>query len=211
MEFKDITTWTVTDCKATPKNPYNNSKDCIIGESKLIENLHRSLTRQINHNDFETLATQHTYPTSLPPGEYIAEDVELVWQYEIMGIWQNNHGEPKSENKRQFLQLKQPVGEQEVIYNIDTTKKVNAVTYDQLLTLSWDREYNHKFKPGYDNSDGDTKYFGTWTKGKRIISVNADYAGHTFVKIMEDGGTRTVFNGHVRSFEELKLINDLVL
>lgn len=93
----------------------------------------------------------------------------------------------------------------------------NAVTYEQLLTLPWFRgiengvEFFHYLQPGYENLNGDTNYFGTSKEEKRIISVNADYSGHTFVKIMEDCGTRTVFNGHVESFEQLQLINSLVL
>jgi hypothetical protein len=96
---------------------------------------------------------------------------------------------------------------------MDTTKKPQAITYEQLLTLEWDREFGHKYKPGYtcDPTSGNPNYFGTDPRGKRIISVNTDYVGHTYILIKEDGGTRTVFNGHVRSFEELQLINSLVL
>jgi hypothetical protein len=95
--------------------------------------------------------------------------------------------------------------------------KPGAVTYEQLLTLPWywgeDEEspYVHLLEPGYTENNGNTKYFGTDKAGKRQISVNIDYVGHTFVRIEEDCGTRCVFNGHVRSFEELKLINELVL
>lgn len=94
-----------------------------------------------------------------------------------------------------------------------------AVTFEQLQELPWywgdenGQEYTHLLKPGYSESEDthDKKYFGTSENGKRIISVNANYVGMTYVKIMEDGGTRTVFNGHVRSFEELKLVNYLVI
>lgn len=95
--------------------------------------------------------------------------------------------------------------------------KVGAVTYEQLLTLPWyigqqdGKEFQHLLQPGYTNIDGDYSYFGTDPKGKRIITVNTNYVGHTSVTIKEDGDTRTVFHGHVRSFEELKLINSLVL
>jgi hypothetical protein len=95
---------------------------------------------------------------------------------------------------------------------MEKTKRVaKAVTYEQLLTLPWNLEFGHLLKPGYDNLDGNYDYFGTDPNGKRILQVNADYAGMTYVKIMEDCGTRTVFAGQVRSFEELQLINSLVL
>lgn len=93
----------------------------------------------------------------------------------------------------------------------------NAITYDQLLTLPWywgkenGKEYTRLYKPGYDNIKGNYNYFGTSKQGMRIISVNASYVGRTYVEILCDGGTRKGFNGHVRSFEELKLINSLVL
>lgn len=93
---------------------------------------------------------------------------------------------------------------------IDETKKENAITYEQILTLAYN-EHGHKYQPGYDNDNGNYNYFGTSKDAMRNISVNAEYVGHTFVRIEKDGGTRCVFNGHVRSFEELKLINDLVL
>ena len=90
--------------------------------------------------------------------------------------------------------------------------KANAVCYDDLLCLEWHAyPYSFPYKPGYTNMNGDTNYFGTDPKGKRIIQVNANYQGKTYVKILEDGGTRTVFAGQVRSIQELKLINDLVL
>jgi hypothetical protein len=102
-------------------------------------------------------------------------------------------------------------------FEISVNKVENAITYEQVLTLPWywgednGKAFTHLYKPGYDNINGNYNYFGTSKRGMRIISVNASYAGHTYVEILCDGGTRKGFNGHVRSFEELKLINSLVL
>ena len=43
---------------------------------------------------------------------------------------------------------------------IDDTKKVEAITYQQILTLP-NNEFGHKYQPGYDNINGNYKYFGT--------------------------------------------------
>lgn len=91
--------------------------------------------------------------------------------------------------------------------------KEYAFTYAELLTLKWHYgEYQFPFKPGYDRDPhtGSEDYFGTSKDAMTIVAVNANYAGTTHVNIMKDGGTRTVFNGHVRSLDELRLILELI-
>lgn len=123
MEFKDITTWTVTpDHKARPKNPYSQQW---FDFNKQREDLKSSYSK------FEAFAAQYTYhcSPSLVAGEYPAADVELVFQVRYWDTnkqafynWQTTtEAFVKSitnsmDETRQYLQLKQPVKEQEVIH-----------------------------------------------------------------------------------------------
>lgn len=149
-------------------------------------------------------AYQQDGKTPLEVGKYEARLVPQEWNGQV---WQECPVTKVGMSKR-FAYYEIPP----LSAKTDEVKEVeHAIKYEQLLTLEWNKEFGHQLKPGYDNIDGNKQYFGTDPQGKRIIQVNAEYAGHTFVKILEDGGTRTVFNGHVRSFDELKLINSLVL
>lgn len=82
------------------------------------------------------------------------------------------------------------------------SKKEKAITPKDLISIGYEIE---KHKTVSEN------YFNTNPNCKRSIFVNDSYVGYTAVTIKEDGGTRTVFNGHIRSLDELKLILDLVL
>lgn len=54
MEFKNITTWSVSKGIATPKSPFNDVKD-------------------YSYRKFEDFAQQHTYATDAPDGSYSAD------------------------------------------------------------------------------------------------------------------------------------------
>lgn len=113
MQFKDITTWTISaDHKARPKNPYE--KPMFTGSA------YEGVS---NWTVFEQFATQHTYACSptLVAGDYPAEDVELVWQIRYFHPhignfydWQScsleyaKSSNSSMEETRQYLQLKQP-------------------------------------------------------------------------------------------------------
>lgn len=119
MQFKDITTWTVTpDNMVRPKNPYEVIKCNVLCIA--IDDIDKS-------DDFEAFAKQHVYhcSPSLVAGEYPAEMFELVWQIQmdkkLNGGWEtiptkDLSGYVFNGSKwvvRQYLQLKQPVQSKE--------------------------------------------------------------------------------------------------
>lgn len=109
MEFKDIKIWLVdTDHKARPKNPY----------PKTLPSPHPCVTNfNPEHIDFWNQAKQHVYHCSPSlAGEYKAADVELVWQRHdwLTNTWVNSIKNKAGYTYRQYLQLKQPVKEQEL-------------------------------------------------------------------------------------------------
>lgn len=98
LNFKDITTWSVSKGIAKPKNnrEYSQVIKGFIFDS--------TISPSEGWLKFEQFAQQHTYVTDAPNGSYSADRFGgIVWQSQCMSIWSNMSCEPKSENKRQFL------------------------------------------------------------------------------------------------------------
>lgn len=133
MNLQDITTWTVTaDHKARPKNPHRCTDGTYVSCVNLPDGPNCDGCNA--YIKFEQGIKEHTYAYSetLLPGDYPAEDVELVWQYKYpdLGTWLIEYCMNDYESfqdysdsitqwgfiTRQYLQLKQPVKEQGVIY-----------------------------------------------------------------------------------------------
>jgi len=99
MEFKNITTWSVSKGVATPKNtPVNFILD--------------EVQQTVDGAKFERFAQQHTYSTDAPDGSYSADRFgEIVWQYYADDRWmiascsKNNIG--KEYKTRQFMPFKE--------------------------------------------------------------------------------------------------------
>lgn len=89
MEFKNITTWSVSKGVATPVNPYIefNYPNAIIGS--------RAFQMNRQRNDFEQFSQQHTYATDAPDASYSADcfgDTKKQWfnnRDTFDGKWQN--------------------------------------------------------------------------------------------------------------------------
>lgn len=165
MEFKDITTWTISaDHKARPKNENQKGqeKDFYLRKS---EELNWGEYYNKIWREFETFATQHTFACSetLLPGDYPVEDVELVWQVkeetEIDWTTENTNAYNAFVDyndyaiyaascgcfeTRQYLQLKQPVKEQEI-------KTIMKLTVKEAIEQGF--EYAGKKDTGWQNYD----------------------------------------------------------
>ncbi|MEO6522231.1 MAG: hypothetical protein ABIN91_11175 [Mucilaginibacter sp.] len=129
MELKDIKQWQVKDGRAVAVNPINPSKDCIVSESGLIENLDRSLTRQIAFTVFNAWASNPANQphTNAPDGIYDASDFgDLVWQCYDNDVkqWQDANQSKKVtweqfnayfHTTRKFLPLKAVVKEEKEV------------------------------------------------------------------------------------------------
>lgn len=179
MNVQYVKVWTVSaDHKARPKNIH-----CMF-----INLGFAAPPRNPKYEAFETFATQHIYACSptLLPGDYPAEDVELVWQSRLRGFdstWQNVLPEAyqRSNNDfkeysdycdnmdafaRQYLQLKQPVKDQEAISSIEHF--IELATFSNIPIVN---EYFKDIKSMYHNSDitvGIEK-FALWLESKNKI------------------------------------------
>ena len=75
-----------------------------------------------------------------------------------------------------------------------------------------DRENGHLGYDRFANIGGtEGTFYGPMFEGKRIITFNFEWHDkYVFCEILEDGGTRKVFHGGVRTREDLKKILSLV-
>lgn len=130
MNLQDITAWTVTaDHKARPKNPNRCTDGTYVSCVNLPDGPNCDGCN--DYIKFEQDIKEHTYACSetLLPGDYPAEMFELVWQlywpdnsWINCANWYYSHynndfkkfASDKALETRQYLQLKQPVKEQEV-------------------------------------------------------------------------------------------------
>jgi hypothetical protein len=170
MEFKDITTWSVSKGVATPKNQYFCTEGYYVACINLPEG--GNCEGCNNYLKFEQFAQQHTYATDAPDGSYSADRFgEIVWQYEIpneAGFWFSSKDQSYYEhdfkfyaeyingigakNTRQFLPFIDQVkaespkfGEwKEALLKAKSTLwslSVGAYSYEEIRTLSR-AEYN---------------------------------------------------------------------
>jgi hypothetical protein len=129
MEFKDITTWSVSKGLATPVNPYSIPEMVIGGEIE--QQLAKSRARILKLK-FESIKLQHTFATNAPDGSYSADRFgELIQQVEdklgYRDITKSQYNEIVKDNSyrhfmkqksvRQFLPFIDQVKEAEIPVN----------------------------------------------------------------------------------------------
>lgn len=114
MEFKDITTWSVSKGVATPVNPHEPATEPDYYRRKS-EGISWGDFLRKQRTDFEDLSKQHTYATDAPPGihsaEMFGEVEEQIYRDDIGGIWQTllKYEITLGYEIRSFLPFKHPV------------------------------------------------------------------------------------------------------